>query len=250
MKNILSVLLTSTVLTGAAFANAGPAPAPAAPCPPCAPCPEKIISWGGFKLGAQLGYGQASSDSKIRVEDTNNLVHVARNDHSSKSPIGGVHFGWDYQFATNWLMGLNTSFDFSSFKDSKRLSRNGVNIFRSSAEAKYTLAVVPRVGIVLKDSFFYVGAGWAGTSWKLKTNVIDNGTRRHNTDFLSALRVSVGAVQRINKVMLGVEVNYDSYSSLNSRRDDGTNSFRTSFKPRVLSGMVKASYMLCNTTTN
>jgi len=179
MRKILGVLLTSTVLTTAAFANAGPAPM-ATPCPACPEAP--VTKWSGFKLGAQAGYGQT------------NVI--------AKGAIGGVHAGYDFQIAKNWIVGANTSFDMTSIK-------------ALGIKAKYTVAVVPRIGIVMNDSLFYVGAGWAGTKF-------------NRGGFEDALRISVGAGQKINRALLGVEVNYDHYDA----------------NIKNLSGMVKLSFCL------
>jgi len=245
MKKILSVLITSTTLTTAAFSNAGPAPMPT-PCPACPTAP--IPCWGGFKLGLQLGYGQYGNKLSYRVEEgAGPTIYRGSLKTTTKGAIGGVHAGYDLQFAKMWLVGINTSFDFNGLSGKSRFRVEPDEIFSTQAKSQYTIAVVPRVGMVMNDSLFYVGAGWAGSTWKTNTRILDNTLRRNKSEFLNALRVSVGAAQKMNKFLLGVEVNFDSYESLSSRAANVDDSFRTTYKPRMLSGMVKLSYMLCNT---
>lgn len=178
MKKILGVLLTSTLLTTSAFSNAGPA----APCPACPEVP--VTKWGGFKLGGQFGYSHV-------LASANGFTGGA------KGFVGGAHLGYDFQLNKNWILGATTSFDFSDVDNQK-----------------YTVAVVPRVGYVMQDSLFYVGAGWAGSKF---------------SDFENAFRLSVGAGQKMNKVLLGAEVNYDVYGHNNLR---------------ALSGMLKVSFCM------
>ncbi len=242
MKKILSVLITSTTLTTAAFSNAGPAPMPA-PCPECPATP--VPCWGGFKLGAQLGYGHSNSKSNFTADAAN--THTGSLKTSAKGALGGFHAAWDLQFDRMWLVGVNASFDFSGLNGKATVQEDATTIIRHNVKSQYTVAVVPRIGMVMKDSLFYVGLGWAGSSWKTHTSISNNTLRRHNSEFLNAVRFSVGAAQKMKNFLLGVEVNYDAYESISSRADNGgAASFRTSHKPRVLSGMVKLSYMLCN----
>lgn len=213
MKKIIGILLASSVLSSAAFANAAPSACPACPSAPAA-------KWGGFKLGAQLGYGHSSFSF---VDDN------VRSDISLKGAIGGLHAGYDYQVSNSVLLGLNTSFDLSGVKGTLQDAK---------ISNKWTVAIVPRVGLVLQDSMLYAGAGWAATKFQLKDT--DAATPLKGKKTLNAFRLQMGAAQRMNKVLVGVEANYDFYGKKKFVADIDN----SSFKPRTLSAMVKVSYMM------
>lgn len=217
MKKLLSVLALSTALSVPALSNAGPA---AAPCPACPEMPAP--KWGGFKVGMQLGYAhgvtslkfdgielpaQSSTSSSSSSSSNNNPAFGTISDSDladggtlhlgAKGVFGGVHGAYDFQFNRNWIIGAEASFDFVQ-----------------NSLAKYTVAVVPRVGYGLNDSLFYVGAGWAGTKF--------------DHEFENAFRLALGAAQKMGRVLLGVEADYDFYRH----------------STRVLEGKVKLSFML------
>jgi len=171
--------------------------------------------WGGFKLGVELGYGHGYA--KVKPGDINDSSSSSAHafSHSeeveahelgesinfgAKGVLGGVHAAWDFQFARNWIVGAEASFDFVQ-----------------NSLGKYTVAVVPRVGYGLNDSLFYVGAGWAGSKFS-----------HHGSDFNSAFRLALGAAQKMGRVLLGVEGDYDFYQK----------------NMRVLSAKLKLSFML------
>lgn len=201
MKNLLSVLALSSALVVPALSNAGPAPCPA--CPE-APAPK----WGGFKLGLQLGYGHATQKIKFGGSESSSsllssdLQAIANAGGSftagSKGVLGGFHAGYDFQLNKNWIIGAESSFDF---------------LQHSLAEGKYSVTVLPRVGYGMQDSLFYVGCGWVGTK---------------GDEFHNGVRVALGAGQKMGRVLLGVEGDYDFL-------DD---------KIRVLSAKLKMSFML------
>ncbi|MBP6986499.1 MAG: porin family protein [Alphaproteobacteria bacterium] len=208
MKKIIGILLASSVLSSAAFANAAPSACPACPSAPAA-------KWGGFKLGAQLGYGHSS-------------VRLVNSDISAKGVIGGLHAGYDYQVSNSVVLGLNTSFDLSGVKGNPTTGDKLSN--------KWTVAVVPQVGLVLQDSKLYAGAGWAATKMQFKDTTAPAFSKSKT---LNAFRLQMGAAQRMNKVLVGLEANYDFYG-----KKALTNYTNTSAKPRTLSAMVKVSYMM------
>jgi opacity protein-like surface antigen len=239
MKKILGILLTSTVLTGTAFANAGPAPCPA--------CPEQPVArWGGFKLGAQLGYGHAWK--RFTLTETDNFTgaqnFAARSDLGAHGIFGGFHAGYDWQFNKNWIVGVDTSIDFNGIKGTSRLTDANGFLTTFSNKSKYTVAVVPRLGYVLNDSLFYVGAGWAGSKWNV--NVFDQGNNITvgTNKFKSAFRLEVGAGQRMGRVLLTVAGTYDWFGSISRTVSDGFVTDRGTEKPRVLSAKLKLSYMI------
>ena len=252
MKKLLAMMLTSAALTTAACANAGPAPCPA--------CPEApVAKWGGWWLGAQLGYQHATGKMSWRSGPFGQAIDYSENtDLAAHGVFGGLNGSYNYQFNKNWLVGLEVSIDWSGMKgksDSFTPTDAALGHDFFKVDADWTVAVVPRLAYVMNDSMFYVGAGWAGTEWDVSGRNADvisnNGTEanaRFSKDkFLSAFRLAVGAAQRMNRVLLGVEGTYDWYGSISAGRavdNNGDQTTNVSYKPRVLSAKVTLRYML------
>lgn len=207
MKKIIGIMLASTVLTTSAFSNAAPAPA-------CPACPSVAAKWSGVKFGGQLGYGHTSNK-------------LLTGDFSLKGVLGGLHAGYDHQTSKNMILGMNASLDFSGMK-----GKVGDDLKYSS---KWTVAVVPRVGLVAQDSLLYAGAGWAATKFEVKNAPAQKGKKT-----MSGLRLQAGAAQKMNKVLMGVEANYDFHGKKKLISSDTG----SAVKPRTLSAMLKVSYMM------
>jgi hypothetical protein len=260
MKNILSVMLVSTALTGAALSN----PAPMAPS--CPPCVKAEGNWGGFFLGPQLGYAHGVTHSHQRTTfvglfdtDTDATI-TSHNTLGSKGWLGGFHVGYHYQFNKNMTVGVNTSIDWTNVRGKNSVNASitteeladelgdvftqNVNV-TNSIRQKWTVAVVPQLALVGIDGKIYIGAGWAGS--KFSTGKM-----------ISGLRLQTGAAYKMGKVILGVEANYDIYGSAtknhhhhhhNNLNTEGAGVFNTQHhraQPRVLSGLFKISYQLGN----
>jgi hypothetical protein len=200
MKKIIGGLLLSTILAVPALSNAGPAPQACPECPM-----EAFPKWAGFKLGGQLGY--AHGVSKVHG-------HNSRFGLGSRGFLGGIHLGYDMQFNTRFIVGIEGSAN-SAEK----------HLFR------YNAAVIARAGYAMQSSLFYVGAGYVGAHFK----------REGSKKFQSGVRVAVGAGHRINRILLGVEVDYDWFSKKHGHNNRNHNH---QSKPRLLTGVVKLSYML------
>lgn len=251
MKKVIGVLLATTLLSGTAFARGAPAPAPA---PVMQPCPA--VTWGGFKVGAQLGYGHSANDFKqtsttttslFGVPGTTTAVSRTSADLASDGVLGGVHAGYDYQFHPNWLVGIEAFFDFADLEGKVKTD----NTIVLKAEMDWTVGAKARLGYVLNDSLFYGGIGWAGSRWKLTDSSFN--TSKRKSDFINGLQLTLGAAQRFNRILLGLEGNYTFYESLkhtqtvnNVAVPGETASVVTQDKisPRVLDVKLKLSYML------
>src|SRR6202165_3381155 len=88
------------LLFGAAAIIAFAAPAFAADMPartytkaPAYTAPEVVYNWTGFYIGGHLGGAVAGSNARF---------------------MGGVQGGFDYQFATNWVVGAEAQYSWLS----------------------------------------------------------------------------------------------------------------------------------------
>lgn len=130
-KKIRSRLASLTLLDIAAgiAVSAVAVPALAADMPTKAPAPiaAPAYSWTGFYLGGHAGYRWANADftSGAYVFDpdgpgpTAPIAFPARSEgYHPKGAIVGVHGGYNYQFAPNWLLGLEGDWTWGNGSDS------------------------------------------------------------------------------------------------------------------------------------
>ena len=99
--------------------------------------PAPIYNWTGFYIGGHIG-------GSFRGDD-NNLLGGS----SDGTFLGGVQAGYDYQFAPNWVMGLEANY---SFKDTNsNFANRGLG------------SVTGRLGYTWGPAMLYVkgGYGWA-----------------------------------------------------------------------------------------
>ena len=243
MKNLIAAILTTSALaTPVALAN-GHVP------PPPATGGAKIADWAGFKLGAQIGYG--NSRTKTSYTDPNNDFLTYKTTHSISGILGGIHAGYDYQWKRNWLFGLEAYFDFAGLRGKHSENDNGGQIFVIKGKMDWTVAVMARAGYVIDNSLFYAGIGWAGSEWKAHTVYIPSTGSTpiiiNKKKFLSGLRLALGAAHKIDRVIVGIEGGYTWYGTLkgaNLNYDGQGHNARIKMKQGLLEVKLKLSYMI------
>ncbi len=117
------VVAVALVCTGSALA-ADLSPAYKAPVHPVTP----VLSWTGFYVGGNVGYGWDSGASGISVLSTDPALapalaavvaagsFPAALSPTTKGVIGGAQFGYNWQVSPQWLVGLETDFQGSGIK--------------------------------------------------------------------------------------------------------------------------------------
>jgi outer membrane immunogenic protein len=117
-----------------------------------APPPAPVFSWTGCYIGGNVGWAQVSAHFNDRVDgDDGNL--------SSSAFAGGGQIGCDYQFASNWVLGIQGLIDWTDIK------RNRVSIIDPDLtfhrEGNWFATVTARLGYLFTPTFlFYVKGGW------------------------------------------------------------------------------------------
>jgi outer membrane immunogenic protein len=162
MKNFLAgFALAALVAAGPAIAADNLAPtykaAPAA----------RSFNWSGFYFGGTVGGGMAS----LPVTDMDNLVGgfegvAALNGPALKSAgwVGGVHAGYNWQFAPSFLFGLDGDFDWSNFKASDTTcfgfcGPNGSDHIVASSRLDHFGSFRARFGLTYDRTMIYVTGG-------------------------------------------------------------------------------------------
>jgi len=116
------------------------------------PAPAPVYTWTGCYIGGNIGWANVSThfDDSLLGDDG----------HLSKSGFaGGGQFGCDYQFASNWVFGVQ------GLIDGTDINRSRVSIvddfFTLHNEVRWFATITARLGYVVTPStLFYVKGGW------------------------------------------------------------------------------------------
>ncbi len=158
--------LALTLTSIAAFA--GPAVAADLPARAYTKAPAPVaaaFSWTGCYVGGEIGYKSASSNQtwansgSVRLPDGTPITGTLR----PSGAIGGVTVGCNYQFAANWVAGIEADYSWTDLRSSATLlpPANVLHTFeireRSFATAR------ARLGYTIDHWLFFVtgGAAWA-----------------------------------------------------------------------------------------
>ena len=149
MNKFLYGMITLVALAATAPANAGDLGAPSygyGKAPPAGLGP--IFSWTGFYLGGHVGGGFSSN------EVLNGLV---TGNNSNARLLGGVQAGFDYQFAPNWVAGIEGQYSWLGSKDG--IIFPGGFVYTNARPAIGSLTA--RVGYAFGAAMVYVKGGYA-----------------------------------------------------------------------------------------
>ena len=155
MKKILLSGVALVALFAAAPAFAADVPV-RGPIYKAAPAP--VFNWTGFYFGGHVGYGFSSTDVAVEPDGF----------------LGGVQLGYNWQFARNWVFGLETDIAGTDMNDSVA----GVN-----AHIDYLGTARVRLGYTWDRTMFYGTGGLAYT----RASVLGV----HNTDTGYALGAGI-----------------------------------------------------------
>ena len=158
MKNFLPgfalVALVALVAAGPAIA------ADLAPTYKAAPA-ARSFNWSGFYFGGTVGGGMAALPvTDMDGFEGNNFGGLAL---KSAGWVGGVHAGYNWQFAPSFLFGLEGDFNWSSFKASNTtcfgLCGNDGDPLVASSQLDHFSSFRARFGLTSDRTLLYVTAG-------------------------------------------------------------------------------------------
>jgi len=147
MKRLLLSAAASIVLAAPAFA--ADMPARTYKAPPYSP-PAVIYNWTGFYIGGHIGGAFAGDNSLLGSE--------ARF-------MGGVQGGFDYQFAPNWVMGVEAQYSWLNSNTTGVTFPAGSRI---TANNNQIGSVTGRVGYTWGPALLYAKGGYA---WRDNPNI-------------------------------------------------------------------------------
>jgi outer membrane immunogenic protein len=157
------------LVAGIAAAASCGAPALAADLPVKAPArayvaPAPVFTWTGCYIGANVGGGWSHKSFDFEGFDEGS--------HSADGWVGGGQIGCDYQFANNWLIGIQGMWDGASLKGS-----NTVPLFPNetwTTKIRSFATVDGRLGYLFNPATLFYGK--AGIGWVNDQFTFTNGS--------------------------------------------------------------------------
>jgi outer membrane immunogenic protein len=177
MRKIALVLSALVFTTAAAMAADLPVKAP----PPMVVVPE--FSWTGVYVGANFG-GMWTSQSAFWPNRSPQSL-IGNFGHDGSFGVGGLHTGAQYQWANNFVLGVDLSW-FSGFDDTQVTGAPNTGCpnvtFSCAAGLESVFTVGPRLGYAWRDLLFYGTGGYASgqinTSALSAAGIQDNFSKR------------------------------------------------------------------------
>ena len=169
MKKLAFGMLAAVAMTGSAFAaDMAPRYAKAPPPPPVV-----VYSWTGCYIGGNVGGGWART-SQSQIAKVGGAAIIPNTDFGSSTGsdfVGGGQIGCDYQFANNWVVGIQAMYDYGRISSSHVIP--AFPTFISNVQVRDMWTVTGRVGYLFTPQLLgYVKGGGAWTS----ADYVVNGT--------------------------------------------------------------------------
>jgi len=181
MRRIQCALLAAVAGIGfASITRAADMPVKAPLTPVAAPAP--VNSWTGFYIGANIGGGWMNAPT-YTFADPGNAANTScgpcKNAYSSPALsgssasgwLGGIHLGYNWQFAPMWLTGVEGDFTWTHIDQSVNGPLNSLPIVPSvpgsnlnfETDARWLASFRGRVGFVQNNWLIYAtgGVAWA-----------------------------------------------------------------------------------------
>lgn len=154
----LTAIVSGALLTsGNALAADMPVKAPVR-----APVVAPAYNWTGLYIGAHVGGGWGDSDWVHRHCDCGGGAHGGGASADGSGFLGGVQVGYNYQFAPNWLIGVEGQFSWTGIDGDASWTHNQ-EPHTASFGINWVTTLGPRLGYIYGPGFFYVkgGVAWA-----------------------------------------------------------------------------------------
>ena len=148
MKKLL--LGAAAIITFAAPAFAADIPARTYTKAPVYTAPQLVYNWTGFYIGGHLG-GAFASNNSLETSDGRFL--------------GGMQGGFDYQFAPNWVLGVEAQYSWLANTNNGLLFPGGTLVTSNSNQLG---SVAGRFGYTWGPALLY---GKGGYAWRDNNNV-------------------------------------------------------------------------------
>ncbi|WJR79677.1 outer membrane beta-barrel protein [Bradyrhizobium sp. NP1] len=130
-------------------------------------------NWGGFYVGAHVGYGWADTNA-----DQYNLAGVFQGGGTGNADgvLGGGQIGYNWVFAPNWLLGVEADISGADIRGSSSGTIPGQGSSTVSSKIDYLGTARGRIGYFSNNVLLYAtgGAAWAGTKATREITAVAN----------------------------------------------------------------------------
>ena len=116
-----------------------------------------VFSWTGFYIGANVGYGGDSFTYDVDVLGT----PVAAASVTSSGFFAGGQIGYNYQFANNIVLGLETDLQWSDISGTVSASVLGLPVVSAGSSIDYFGTIRARLGYAIDRFLPYITGGVA-----------------------------------------------------------------------------------------
>src|SRR5262249_54451845 len=146
---VLIMKRTVAVLGVLAAASVTPAVAadlsrPVYKAPPPVTVPAQVYSWTGFYIGGHAGAGW-SGDNDQSVAVPGAIAPVTLGGNSDAGFVGGGQLGYNWQFAPNWLVGIEGDVSWADISNSGAATVPGATVTMSQ-DLNWLASVRGRLG--------------------------------------------------------------------------------------------------------
>ena len=153
------LVTVATVALAAAFATQAHAADLRAPPVVYLPPPP---TWQGWYVGGNVGVGWFDPDVSVNFAPFGVPLNAGFNTSTEAEVVGGVHGGYNWQFAPQWVAGVEGDIDFTSMRASATAASFNTSI-TASADVNWLASVRGRVGYLWTPGLLLYGT--AGAAW-------------------------------------------------------------------------------------
>ncbi|MCK0209191.1 porin family protein [Starkeya koreensis] len=201
------------VSSGAVLAADLPSAAPVLKAPAYVPA----FSWTGLYLGGQVGYGWVDADSGLSQGFSPNY---ATSSGSPSGVFGGGFVGYNYQFESNLVVGIEADINGGSLSSTDSISIFGVESLFAHAEheLEWFGSVRARIGYAFDRFLPFVTAGYAfGSAKTTYADDIPFGDRVSVSETLSGWTIGGGLEYAFtDNIIARIEYRYADYGDISS----------------------------------
>src|SRR5262245_30882654 len=114
IRSLATIVVVASAVTIAQVASAADLPHKAPALTP----PPPVFSWTGFYIGGHAGYRWAEADAIFpRVQPDDDFAPQLG--YRPNSFVGGIQGGYNYQFAPNWVAGVEADWSWGNGEDTQ-----------------------------------------------------------------------------------------------------------------------------------
>jgi outer membrane immunogenic protein len=161
MRDIVALAFAAALGNSAMAADM---PVKARPAPPPAP----LYLWTGCYIGGNLGWAEVSAhlDDHFTGEDDGRL--------SKSGFAGGGQIGCDFQFAPNWVFGIQGMIDGTDISRTRESILSPEFTFHN--DVRWFGTITARLGYLITPQFlFYAKGGWGTVKQRFQVSDTDTG---------------------------------------------------------------------------